>query len=525
MNTTTRKTIALLLTASMATTVFGCSKDSDSKKKNDVEADVQAVVEDYMSYLVAGKADKAAKLVIDGEDVITAATEDLSDDELAVYEAMLDYVTYEVSDADGNDKKGSATVTISYPEVSVDDCASIDDVIDLLEDADLCEDEIEISLKYVDDELLIEADSATDVVELLVEEATNNEYEFTSEPDGSDAMVVFEAYMNCLMDGDFMGADAYTMDQSDPPENFDLMAEIFETYFAGMDYEAEIFELTDEGAAIYVSGTAPDYEGACEDINNHDVLVALVAEFMDMQFNGADEAVVQATVMSIFVDTIVNGMDSRSDVPFEGIVYMGIDSEGNYLVDDASALTPSAPDMDFMDNVPEDEQVVIMTESIELLHNQGRMTDEDYEMVMSMLALDGSDVPVTPDTPSATIGGDITLIGESGTYYEGESADIFTFQYENEDGFISINDISAGDPSIICHETTWAYYDVGSTFDYEVYLNGELVSQSQSVIGEDNDEVYMEYTPAGGIEAGNYAFVLRDQGEDTIHSIYYLTVE
>ena len=522
MKKTTKKVVALALSFSIASAATACSLGGDKKDKKDKDDDSSAIeetVDKFMGYVVSGKDDKAGKLTESGE----AVAYTLDDDQQAVYDAVISNTTYEISDVDGSadDEEGSAVVTITMPEVSVDDCASIDDVIAALDDADTIEEEIEIALVY-DDDFIITDDSAEDVYNVIIENVTSVDYVFAAA--GEDAVLsVVDSFFLAASSGDIAAANAYTLNQDDMDESATMGEELVATYFSGIDYTATVTSITDTDATVQLTGTRPDIQGAAQDIQTPDNLARLMAESLYCQFNNiTDQDEIMNSVLPFFCDVLVEGMNSRSSVAFDATIDLTLDDNGQWKIVEGSDLMPDMDDAFNLDGVSEDVQMQAIMDGLNILNDEGRIDPETYALYMGLLTMDGAGADGR-DPSEISLDG-IPLMDETGTYYEGESEDLFTMHFLDADEWY-VYSYAIGDAAINCHITTWAYYDTDSVFDYDVYCDGEYVESGVAVIGDDTDEVYMTYAPAGGLTAGDYAFVLYDQGATTVHSVSYVTVE
>ena len=164
---------AFVLSASLLLST-ACSK-KDSKKKSgdsDLNEDIVEVVEDYFKNLSEMSFKKVKKAVEDS----AFSDLDLKSDEFDVLSAYLEKVEIEVTEADGKEKKGtgSATVSVTYVDLKtiikdLDDSDDAEEYIDAIQakKAKTKEEEIELDLVY-DDEWKIEDD--TPVYDLLMGE-------------------------------------------------------------------------------------------------------------------------------------------------------------------------------------------------------------------------------------------------------------------------------------------------------------------------------------------------------------------
>lgn len=116
--------------------------------------------------------------------------------------------------------------------------------------------------------------------------------------------------------------------------------------------------------------------------------------------------------------------------------------------------------------------------------------------------------------------------GESMTYDE-VSDDFYTFHFVDGNGSWFTDDVYPSNRgSVDFYAMTWDYYDIGETIDCDVYLDGNYVDTITLVNDtRSNDTFEFSYEPAGGLESGDYTFVIHDVGESSILVIAYATVD
>ena len=163
---------AFVLSASLLLSTACSKKDSKKKSDSDLNEDIVEVVEDYFKNLSDMSFKKVKKSVEDS----AFGDLDLKSDEFDVLSAYLEKVEIEVTEADGKEKKGtgSATVSVTYVDLKtivkdLDDSDDAEEYIDAInaKKAKTKEEEIELDMVY-DDEWKIEDD--TPVYDLLMDE-------------------------------------------------------------------------------------------------------------------------------------------------------------------------------------------------------------------------------------------------------------------------------------------------------------------------------------------------------------------
>lgn len=124
----------------------------------------------------------------------------------------------------------------------------------------------------------------------------------------------------------------------------------------------------------------------------------------------------------------------------------------------------------------------------------GRITLEVLEDIDSSYFTEDEEAPET-----------ILVEGESMTYEECETEDVFRVLFENQSGE-EVYSYSSGD-SIYVRVVTMSYYEEGSVFTYDIYRDGELLlSDLEYELEENNnDRVLIKYENA---IPGDYVFAL-----------------
>lgn len=162
-----------------------------------------------------------------------------------------------------------------------------------------------------------------------------------------------------------------------------------------------------------------------------------------------------------------------------------------------------------------------------IVYEQGENNEEILCRALITLEEDvetlDSEVVIPASEPTAPV-------GEGNTSYEGDSDDLYGFFIRSsENAADSWSTVyREGDTGIYLRVVTWANYDFGSLFVYDIYKDGSLVLPSQiASIGENGsgeDTLFLRYVPEGGLEPGDYTFVLYDHGAETVHSRIYINV-
>ena len=163
---------AFMLSASLLLSSCSSSdKKKDDEKSSDLNEEIVEAVEGYFKQLTNMSLSKIGKYAEES----SFENLDLNSDEFDVMNAYIEKVEYEITEADGKEKKGtgSATVEITYVDLekildSVEDAGDVDELVEAInaKKAKTKTEEIELDMSY--DDKWIVADDAP-VYDLLME--------------------------------------------------------------------------------------------------------------------------------------------------------------------------------------------------------------------------------------------------------------------------------------------------------------------------------------------------------------------
>ena len=157
-------------------------------------------------------------------------------------------------------------------------------------------------------------------------------------------------------------------------EYVDTIFPLYSAYLSGMEYEMASSTENDY-AAVLLTGTAPDFESAYEDIYLTENATQMMA--YDLLDSGDNTEEVQLLKSAYMVDVIINGMETRSDVDLSAIVELELGSDGNYYITNAESLMPT-----FVwdpSRIPAEEQTEIVQNGLEILLDEGLISQEEYD--------------------------------------------------------------------------------------------------------------------------------------------------
>ena len=477
------KKIVSAVTAStiLLASVSGCSLLGGKDK-----AAIQEVVEGYVDAVKDGKYNKTADFVLDEEDyfqenAFDGPTQELLDAVMAVSE-------YEVGDIEVDKDSATCVVTFTLPDLDsiADEGYSFDEFIDAIADIeDTVEEDFSFDLSKDGDEWFIEGDSTADYADFLAGIVADLEFSGLSE---SAAIAAVETFVDYLAQGDVMSAYAMSPVDSDAFSDMEGMEEflgevngftsIFSAYFSNLDVTYEATDATEDSITVTLTGTAPDAEPAiAAAVSDHGIMVPIYADYLESMINGDYDV---TAVMNAIFNVAADAISTASPAAYTSTAVVTVDEDGNYYVDPSDDFMV---DFDFPEVAGSDE---LLPEALDLLLSQGRISQADYDTYMG----NGSgNVPVT--------GTDATLVLIEG------GDDLYDYY------------TSVTDSALVVNVRTWAYYNRGDEFGYEISYEGEEIMSGTYVMPDNSDDMIIIEIPVVGEPSGTYDIVVYDEGSSS----------
>ena len=384
-----------LVIASMPMSVAGCSSMKDRQAAKDITTE-------YLDAVIAGKFDKAAKCVEDGEDAVSALEIDTLTAQ--IIDAVMKNASYEIGDVNMMSHKEEYNLTFEFsyvePEDVFDEEMDVDEFLDALADADDFSEET-FTFEFVedDDEWLITSDSTEDLAEFILALSDGIEFKGLNE---TTAVALVEQYYDDLGSGNISGAMAiyksedYTQEEimeelaivgiTDDSTEF---ADYMEAVMSRSEISTEVTEVEDDQITVVATVESPDVNQLTEYLYTEDVMVPLYAEVFYQMFYGDPEAMDLSAAMGIVYTTMTDHMDEvEGTTTTETIFYVMEDEDGElYLTSDnaAESFTGGETFDSAFDASDEDMQQYI-SQAFDLLLEQGRMSQEDYDLYSAIFA-------------------------------------------------------------------------------------------------------------------------------------------
>ena len=481
----TKKFVSAVTAASVLALSFtGCSLLGGKDK-----AAIEEVATSYIDYIKDGKLNKSADLVVDEEDYFQENAFPVQQEDLL--SAVLASTEFTVENIEVKKDSGSADIVFTMPDLDsiADEGYSFEEFLDAVGDIDdTVEETVEFEFSKDGEDWLIEGDSTEDLYNFFLSIGEGIEFSGLSESAALEAVDTFMAY---LAQGDVNGVLSMSPEGADIFDSLDdftealgsdntVISNLFSSYFSQVDYESSISSVSEDAIVVSLTGTAPDAEPAITAaVQDHNVIVPIYADYIESLVSGNYDTVALTGEILDAVSTAV--AQTTLTTAYNASVTVTADDDGNLYCDpteDGSFFY----DFEFPEVADSSE---LMVEALDLLLEQGRISQSDYNSFMTSLG----------GTPAAG-DYDVTEV----PVIEGD--DLYSYDYTVADDMIYVN------------VRTWAYYNTGDTFGYDVEINGEDAFSGHYEMPDDYDDmIYITIPvddPAG--PSGSYVVTVYDEG-------------
>ena len=481
----TKKFVSAVTAASVLALSFtGCSLLGGKDK-----AAIEEVATSYIDYIKDGKLNKSADLVVDEEDYFQENAFPVQQEDLL--SAVLASTEFTVENIEVKKDSGSADIVFTMPDLDsiADEGYSFEEFLDAVGDIDdTVEETVEFEFSKDGEDWLIEGDSTEDLYNFFLGIGEGIEFSGLSESAALEAVDTFMAY---LAQGDVNGVLSMSPEGADIFDSLDdftealgsdntVMSNLFSSYFSQVDYESSISNVSEDAIVVSLTGTAPDAEPAITAaVQDHNVIVPIYADYIESLVSGNYDTVALTGEILDAVSTAV--AQTTLTTAYNASVTVTADDDGNLYCDpteDGSFFY----DFEFPEVADSSE---LMVEALDLLLEQGRISQSDYNSFMTSMG----------GTPAAG-DYDVTEV----PVIEGD--DLYSYDYTVADDMIYVN------------VRTWAYYNTGDTFGYDVEINGEDAFSGHYEMPDDYDDmIYITIPvddPAG--PSGSYVVTVYDEG-------------
>ncbi len=519
--------------ATLAFSILAATSCSALDKSAD---DVQDLVDTYMNNIVKGKSDKNADLVEDEADAfIDISTGD--DDQDIVLEAIIANMSYEIGDVEASkkDEEGTVEVTIELKDISSildGEYSSADEAADAIADIDdTTSKDFEIEVILDDDEWFISSKSTEKIADYLVDYVADIEFGALSE----EAAINFVDYIYDLAaSGDTDGL--YEYDLYDDTGDWDAnTGDVLGAYWSSADYEITVTSRDENTATVVVSGTAPDIEAVDETANSDDdFLISLLTEALRAAVTETDYG---TTLMYIASQEYISIIPTAASSDYEATYIVSVDEEGNFSVELTSGYL--FPDFEIVDFETVNRSDYYEAALLNLV-NDGIITEDQaayvfyqqYGEAPSWYTGDISAIGTEPSspTPSSPVSADAANLIVPDGYPAAATVDPYLFteldydffrgQFYDLNGNI-VSEYTTNDRGFRILFQTMDYYEEGTPFGYVIFYNGAEIDRgiygmqlADSTYIQD-DDVFVEYTDADGLDAGEYVIIVYTNNSST----------
>ena len=479
----TKKFVCMVTAASLfVLPLSGCSLFGGKDK-----AAIEEVATSYIDYIKSGKLNKSAALVADEEDffqenAFPAQQEDL----LSV---VLPASEYEVQNIEVNKTSASAEIVFTIPDLDsiADEGYSFTEFLEAVDDIDeTVEETVEFDFTKDGDEWLIEGDSTEDFFNFLSGIGADLEFGLSE----SGALEAVDTFMSYLAQGDVDGVLSMSPEGADIFDSYDefleemgtdstLYSDLFSSFFSNVEYTSSVVSASEDEVVVSLEGTAPDAQAAMtEAASDHAVMVPIFADYLEAVLAGNYD---QNIIVTELIEAVTGSVaQSNQMIPYSTSITVTADEEGNFYCDPSDGFFY---DFDFPDIADADE---LMPEALDLLLEQGRISQSDYNQLLLSMGGSSGDYDVT----------DVVVI-------EGDD-------YYNHDYLVTAD-------SILLNVQTWDYYNTGDTFEYEVEVNGANAISGTYVIPDNSDDIVEILIPVVDPSGpyGSYVVTVYDEGSSS----------
>ncbi|MBQ4270407.1 MAG: hypothetical protein II718_01130 [Clostridiales bacterium] len=497
-----RKIIGVILAVSVfAGSLTGCSLFTSKDR-----AAIEEKADTFISEMLKVRYERAARSVLDkDDDFMKSIPED--EKQLNIMEEVMYNSTYELGEIEVHkfDKEATCRFTVSYTDVialTSDGDMPMADVIAAIGDGqEITETELTVSFIYDDDEWSVDPDSATEIIEFFADMCEDlplsgiNEdsaLEYAQEFIGmiADGSFTEAIGMTTLSDYDFESALSIYYSDDDTQEISPIIDEMQAAYYSTFQPTYSVQRIDDDTYAVTATGEISDVDTGLEAIKADEdrfvpILVELLAPLCVAYDPYAyDDGYDLTGFYTAYKDFFIEGLSETTDTVIKEI-YMEISSDdyGNYTIDlDEDDIFPSTIGEFYlvMDDISDDA----MLAACEILHDDGRMTDELY--------LDAVSEYWETDLPP---GLELQVLQDDGIYsevvfFEGSTVN-FIFE-------------------------TWDYYMQGDSFRYTLTLDGEPLVEDgiYEVTGSYSENIFIQYDLGDeeDIPMGVYDLTIYEEG-------------
>ncbi len=477
----TRKTISIITASALLMgSVSGCSLFGKDKKL------VTETLTSYIEAIQEAKYKNSKKYVVDEEDYFQE--NELDEVTAGILAAAWDLSTFEVAEVETDKESATAEVVFTLPDlesISGDDL-TYEEFVDAIADIeDTVTESVDFELSKDGDAWLIEADSTEDFYNFLTDLTKDLEFAGLS---NATAIAAVDQFIDYLAAGDLQSAIAMSSDSdgsdeilSDLGDSEEILTECLQSFWSRVEYVPEVTASDDSSITVTISGTAPDTDAALiQHFSNTDELAPIFADYFEGMINGDANYDYTSYMYSMY--EIVTQAVNESDLgDYQGTFIVTADDDGNLFVDPQNDVMSeiSIYDLDI-------DNDAIMTAALDLLLEQGRITQSDYNLYMG-ISDPGASASSAFNTSSV-------------------------IDYEGDDYYS--NFCYAYDDHVELGVVTWAYYDQGSTFEYEIVMNNSSTVSGTYVMPNDSeDHIYID-VPTDS-PAGTYELTIYDEGSSS----------
>ena len=398
-----RKITGVILAVSVfAGSLTGCSLFTSKDR-----AAIEEKADTFMSEILQVRYERAARTVLDGDEHFMKKLPD-DNKQLTLMEEVMYNSTYEIGEIEVHkmDKEATCLVTVSYSDVEAITAGGdllMGEVITAVDEKqEITETELTVNFVYEDDEWSVDPDSASDIIIFFSDLCEDlplggineeNSIEFAQQfigmmagGSGMDALAMAGITEDDVIDA--LDLEYYFYDNDIDQEITDSLDEMMAAYFSTYEPTYTAQYVNDNTYGVSISGDAVDDMAAIQELMlDEDSFVPLFADLLEpfaAVYDSYDFNIDLNSFFSSYADiytTALQGCTATADKSF--YVEVTCDDYGNYSIvtDGCGDILPDCIENLF--SILEGVDESTMLAAVELLHDEGRMSDAAYQSIAS----------------------------------------------------------------------------------------------------------------------------------------------
>lgn len=367
-----------------------CGQNSGSKSGKDIQKMVEAYFDEIADGTFA-EAEYESDYATDNP-----FSEVTFEDEavISIMQKAFENIEYDVEDATGDedDEEGSCDIVLTAVNVEevLDDMEegfTAEDLEEAILDKDAPTEEYEVTLvvEFDSDEEEWLISDTSEIAEILAEPYA----EVSFAPILGDPLDTLNSYFTALAEGDTVAVDEISLTYSSMTMFEDGVAsDVRKAYYGAVSFEPNgDAEISDYGTSLTGALTYPDAQTITDAVfGDTDNMAVIMKDYLYAQVKGLDTVAVEADMNQAVDEAIIRYIEESSyyltdTVAFDFVSAEGVDHWILSGIPEQLYSFPGGP------TASADVIVTIMTRSAQMLLDEGSITAEEYNQVLSDLGI------------------------------------------------------------------------------------------------------------------------------------------